>query len=96
MKLKAALAVALLSVCWLILSSAFGGSEKWEGFVYYDKSDLSLYQEIGAFETLEACRASSNAKMHEWGTPHVSTYECASNCRVDDHSDLRICEKVSR
>lgn len=96
MKIKSTLFVIALIVAAFAFGRATNSNGKWEGFVYYDKNDLSLYQASDGYDTLEQCRESSLRKINEWGDSHSRTYECAYNCSIADGDDLRVCEKVSR
>lgn len=96
MKRKTVLILVAATIGAFFLGRTTSGNEKWEGYVYYDRNDLSVYQAIGYYDSLEECREFSTRKMNEWGSPHSRTYECAYNCRINKEVDMRVCEKVSR
>ena len=92
--MKSIIAVALVGALGA-LASGCSQQEKWLGFYYPDKNDLTVDQPLGEFATLETCRDVAASR------PGVSTgsadYECALNCngRVGADGPL-ICEKTER
>ena len=77
--------------------SACGGRDTWEGFAYPDRSDLTRHITLGAFRTLQECRASALSKLQSIGASDRGDYECGRNCRFDEGmGDLRICEVTER
>lgn len=96
MNLKTALIIIAIITAAFSFGVTVSSKGNWEGFVYYDKNNLSLYQPIGGYETLDQCREFSLRKINEWGNAHSRTYECGYNCSIAEGDDLRVCEKVSR
>lgn len=72
-----------------------GCSDRWDGFVYPNKNNLSEHVNIGEFNTLQACRdaaLSALASMRGSGD-----YECGLDC--DDGrkmGGIKVCKKTLR
>ncbi len=88
-KLIAFLALFLLSGC----------SERWEGFVYPNRENLSNFIVTGRFDTLDDCRASSMDILKKLKIRN-GDYECGKNCQgsVGDSiiGKARMCERTER
>ena len=89
--------VALIALL-LVLA---GCGERWNAFVYPDKTRLSFSSRLGPFESLEECRANAKARLYEFSKQTLpgikGDYECGRNC--DDGSKLNgvaICEETVR
>lgn len=86
--LKALLVIALF---------VSGCSDRWEGFVYPNKNNLSTFVNIGSFETLESCRAKSIARLDALSKRLTGDYECGKNCDSGAKlGGLKICEETVR
>jgi len=81
-----------------ILTALLAGcGERWEGFVYPDKTNLATHIFIGEYESLENCRASAIQNLNMLNKSAVGDYECGLNCKIDPgFGGLRICEKTNR
>ena len=78
-----------------------GCGERWDAFVYPDRTRLSFSARLGPFKSLEECRANAKARLYEFSKQTVpgieGDYECGRNC--DDGSKLNgvaICEETIR
>ena len=71
-------------------------ADKWEGWVYPDRSNLAVDVQIGEFDSLEACRASAQNLMVRSGWQNSGDYECGLNCEYDSNYGLSVCEKTER
>lgn len=72
--------------------SACGTRDTWEGFVYPDRGDLTRHISLGAFQTLDECRAAALNALSERGD-----YECGKNCDFKEGmGELRVCEETLR
>lgn len=77
---------------------------EWKGWVYPNRSDLADDIPLGAFETLEQCRASALAVLErtqerrdENGDEIVGDYECGFQCKPDGGlGGLNVCKKTER
>ena len=79
----------------LLLSSCY--IKKWEGFVYPDKNDLTVYRNIGVYESLESCRAASLNTLSQISTIEKGDYECGLNCENrSGMGGIKVCEKTER
>ena len=86
------------------LASAFlitGCGERWDAFVYPDKTRLSFSARLGPFQSLDECRANAKARLYEFSKQTLpgieGDYECGKNC--DDVSKLggvAICKETTR
>jgi len=71
--------------------------DKWEGFVYPDKHDLTIHKNIGVYESLESCRSAAIYKLRIVSELKQGDYECGLNCeRRDGYGGIKICEETSR
>ncbi|MBX9587386.1 MAG: hypothetical protein K2X50_09020 [Gammaproteobacteria bacterium] len=68
-------------MCLILLSiSGCPIKERWSGYIYTDKENLTHSKFIGEFSSLEECR---NTAITELKTIHALTagdYECGLNC----------------
>jgi hypothetical protein len=78
-----------------------GCSERWEAFVYPDKTNLSFSARLGPFKSLQECRANAKARLYEFSKqthPGIEgDYECGKNC--DDGTKLgtvSVCKETIR
>ncbi len=93
-KLMKTIYVFILLIINLSLCGCFG--EKWEGFVYPDKNDLTVYKNIGVYNSLEACRSASLNKLSALGATNRGDYECGLNCKKGNVGSVKICEQTKR
>ena len=76
-----------------------GCSERWEGFVYPNKSNLETFIATGSFTSLDDCRANA---VHILERLHMSNgdYECGKNCegsvRDSIRGEVRVCQVTER
>ena len=74
----------------LAIFALVGCSERWEAFVYPDKTRLSFSARLGPFKSLEECRANAKARLYEFSKQTIpgieGDYECGKNC--DDGAKL--------
>tara|TARA_B100002003_G_scaffold8397_1_gene7413 strand:- start:476 stop:754 length:279 start_codon:yes stop_codon:yes gene_type:complete len=83
----------LLLVVVLSLSGCF--HEKWEGFVYPNKNDLTAHINIGIYETLDQCRTASLQTLSRLHAIKSGDYECGLNCKWGAGiGSIKICEKT--
>ena len=68
----------------------------WLGFVYPDRGNLFVHVSIGAYSSLEDCRAAAKAYMRGTGVDGSGDYECGKNCRRSEYSELQVCEETDR
>ena len=86
-------------ICVLIISFLLAscGEEKWEGFVYPNKNDLTVYRNIGVYESLESCRSATWYMLSEISSIERGDYECGLNCEYrSGMGGIKICEKTER
>jgi hypothetical protein len=77
----------------LFLNGIFG--ETWQGFLYPSRSDLTRHVDLGAFASLEECRASAMQIIGAAGWPDA-TWECGLNCEPPStDGGLWVCETTS-
>jgi hypothetical protein len=76
--------------CLLLLAC----SDKWDGFVYPNKNDLTTHVGIGAFKSLEECRDSARAVISKTSSVERGDYECGLNCKFN--GGLNICEETAK
>jgi hypothetical protein len=81
----------------LVLLLCVGCSDKWEGFVYPNKHDLTKHRNLEHFSSLEECRAAARGVLAELNALERGDYECGKNC--DDGSKLggiKICKEICK
>jgi hypothetical protein len=83
----------------LIFSAAFitACGERWEGFVYPDKTNLAMHVYIGEYNTLEKCRDAAIQNLRSLGREMEGDYECGLNCETQKGwDDIRVCKTTNR
>jgi hypothetical protein len=81
----AVLAIFMLTAC----------GERWSGFVYPNKQDLSSHQAVGDHPSLEACRlAAADLISVLPGGGRNADYECGLDCK--SRSGLLVCSRTDR
>lgn len=87
--------ITAVIVLALVMSGWF--SEEWEGFVYPNKNNLSEDIYLGAYKSLEECRASAISSLKKISSASAGDYECGLNCESEsDMGDIKVCEKTER
>ena len=71
-------------------------ADRWEGWVYPNRDDLTVDVQIGEFDSLESCRASARNLMAQSGWQEPGDYECGLNCEFNSDYGLSVCEKTER
>lgn len=86
------------AICVMLLSIFLisCGGEKWEGFVYPNKNDLTADKYIGTYGSLESCRAAAWEMLSKISSMEAGDYECGLNCKPSDFGDIKVCEKTER
>jgi hypothetical protein len=76
MSSRAVLAVLLIATVWLCA----GCEQRWSGFAYPNRFELSRNTSVGTFSSLEDCRRASQAILRTSGSdPFNGDYECGLN-----------------
>jgi hypothetical protein len=70
--------------------------ERWEGFVYPDKSELTIHKNIGEFKSLESCRSAAQNKLIQISSLERGDYECGLNCEFNSNYDMNVCKETKR
>ena len=86
-----------LALVVLALMLGFVGCrrERWSGWAYPDKTDLTASVVVGDFETLNACRVASTERLRMLNSLETGDYECGLNCRPSETgSGLYICAET--
>lgn len=91
--MKTLRAGVLMPLVFLVLGCF---QERWEGYVYPNKQDLTQHIFVGEYSTLESCRAGALAKLHQLNTLSSGDYECGKNCRSESGLTIRVCEETLR
>lgn len=71
--------------------------DRWEGWVYPDRTNLSNSIRLGEFKSLEDCRRAAQRKLGLLEATGRGDYECGLNC--DDGSKLggvKVCTETLR
>lgn len=85
-------------ICVLPFFAMVGCSDRWEGFVYPNRNNLSNHRNLGAFESLEMCRAAAKGFLTEIKALESGDYECGKNCDNGSNfsSGIKVCEETLR
>ena len=89
--------VPLAGVVFLIGAGCSKDGERWEGWVYPDRTDLADYVRLGEFKSLQDCRSAARTKLHMLRATDDGDYECGLNC--DDGSKyggVKVCKETLR
>jgi hypothetical protein len=78
--------VLLLSA--LLLACGSSEQDRWEGFVYPDRDDLTRHRVIGTFSSMDECLSAVREEAGPEGA-----YECGLNCRAGSDG-LSVCERT--
>ncbi len=71
--------------------------DRWAGFVYPDRGNLTVHREIGEFTTLETCRIAARKYLSDLGAIDTGDYECGKNCRSRrDLPGIKVCKETLR
>ena len=87
-------AIALAAT--LLLS---GCADKWEGFVYPDKDNLSRHFTVGSYSTLAECSRAARTALEQGRENGIALgdYECGLNCKpMSGDQTMFLCEKTER
>lgn len=72
-------------------------SDKWLGFYYPNKSDLTEYTKSGSLSSIEECRAWINdQRASRNAVPGADDYECGLNCKAMQGTDMMMCDRTER
>lgn len=81
----------------LLALALLGCSERWEGFVYPNKNDLTKHIGIGTYDSLEDCRASAINTLSTLSSNERGDYECGLNCRSEGAlPGMKVCKDTSK
>ena len=86
-------AAALAAVLWSACTA-----EEWTGFVYPDRNELRVHEEIGRHRTLADCRDAARRHIASSGYTDAD-YECGLNCRPMFPSladSVEVCDRTER
>lgn len=82
---------------FLIALLLCGCKEKWQGVVYPDKNNLTLYAKIGYFPSLKECAVAARSTLDAFSRYGLGDYECASGCDGGaELGEIEICEETSK
>jgi len=84
--------LAVLVVPLILLT---GCTERWDGFLYPEKGDLTTHIVVGTgAKSLEECRM--NVTSHPSYRPGLSDYECGLNCKFNKSMGVYFCKETMR
>ena len=87
----------LLAIAAYVVVPKLIGAEKWTGVFYPSRSDLSVHQFVGEFDTLEQCRDYTLGIVDRLVDPNEADWECGLNCKpFSDDPVMLVCEKTER
>ena len=76
----------------VIVYFVFIGGDKWTGFYYLNRDDLSMYFNSSEFNSLEECRGWVMNKVRMGRPTFPLNYACGKNCRIEKYGGEHICE----
>ena len=65
-------------------------TDRWTGIVYPDRSNLSIFKNIGEFNSLELCRNEAVSVLRKNSGQYSGDFECGLNCKGI------VCEETSK
>lgn len=70
-------------------------SDKWTGFYYPYKSNLSRHIKSPEFKSLEECRAWVSDQIYTYNPSGENyDYECGKNCKYSDEYHMQTCKET--
>jgi hypothetical protein len=73
-----------------------GCGERWSGFVYPNRNDLTKHINIGDYKTLEECGRAARNNLQVMKA-YEGDYECGLNCKpMPNMPSVNLCEKTER
>ena len=90
------LLLAIAALCAGI--AACGDPDRWEGFVYPDRTNMTKHHTTGTHPTLDDCRASAVSMLRALDSDTLrGDYECGLNCRSEAGlGTLKICKETGQ
>ena len=86
--------IALASLIVLVLTAC--SADAWTGFVYPDRSDLSVDISVGEHPSLSECQEAVRALIRVRGWDNAD-YICGLNCRPwEENTEITRCEVKAR
>ena len=91
------LLVILLAVGAYFLYQGRSSTEEWTGVFYPNRSNLTVHQIVGNFDTLDMCRSELIGRANSQENPNNADWECGLDCRpYEGDPEMLICEKTER
>ncbi len=70
--------------------------DKWVGFYYPNRADLTRYTQSPQLGSIEECRSWVNAQVPAGINSYDYDYECGKNCKFRSDLDINVCEETLR
>ncbi len=87
--------VVFLAVMFLFTAGC-KDSDRWEGYIYPDKSNPLVCRASGTFKGLEECKVKSMALLTSTNALEKGYYECGKNCTEQNSFYQLKCEEKFR
>ncbi len=89
--------IKLFSILAVAVTLSSCNDDRWEAIVYKDKSNLSDYEILDVYESLDRCRDVAVSYLYNSNLHAVGDYECGLNCEFrQGWGNTRICEVTER
>ena len=90
---KAAAAVGLA----LAASGCDKRPDQWDAFVYPNRNDLSVHEEIAGFKTFELCQQAAIDRLRTFPDPDNGDYECGYKCGPNpEFGNAKLCKETRK
>jgi transcriptional regulator with XRE-family HTH domain len=68
--------------------------QRWEGYAYPSRADLTNSFSVGEYQTLDDCRAACISRLDRANWTESGDFECGLNCRWQ--GSIRVCQETSK
>lgn len=91
MKIKIVVVVVVVVVIFIFL----GKNDKWLGFYYPDRNNLTSHIQSAEVDSLEECRVWVESQVSIYNpSGYGYDYECGKNCKLKKDWDIYVCEET--
>jgi len=71
--------------------------DQWDAFVYPNRNDLTVHEEIAGFKTFELCQSAAINRLRTLPDPDGGDYECGYKCEPRaDLDGINVCKETRK
>ena len=71
--------------------------DQWDAFVYPDRNDTWVKEEIPGFKTFELCQQAAINRLSQLPDPDQGDYECGYRCAPDpEFGGMKLCKETRK